>query len=55
MNEEFKKTLIKEVCRMVINIITAAMVAFGITSCTGWQGECSGSFCVKKVEQVQQA
>ena len=29
MNEDFKKTVIKEVCRMVINIITAAMVASG--------------------------
>ena len=43
MNEEFKKTVIKEVCRMVINIITAAMVAFGITSCASMDFECHDS------------
>lgn len=51
--DEFKKTVIKELCRMIINVITAAMVALGISSCTGWQGECSGSFCVKKKADTQ--
>lgn len=50
---DLKKLVIKEICRTIINIITAAMVAFGISSCVDWQGECSGSFCLKKVEQVK--
>ena len=43
-----------EFVKTICILLTTLLSILGVSSCTGWQGECSGSFCIKKIEQVRQ-
>ena len=48
-----KKEVLKIVLNAVVSVIVSLAALFGITSCSGLDIECSGSWCVKHFESVK--